>query len=126
MRAAAPARKLGRVVHQTVDELFLGGLLAEVQEHGGGVAVEHGHADALGSDLEVAVERHDLALGGVHMAEHLERFLLRLCFLTGDERDDVAHHLGQSLKVLPARNRLVGAHNHLARSNSFHAASAGV
>ena len=80
------------------------------------MAVEHGHADALGSDLEVAVERHDLALGGVHMAEHLERFLLRLCFLTGDERDDVAHHLGPVLEGLArAGNRLVGAHNHLAR-----------
>ena len=107
---------LGRVVHQTVDKLFLGGLLAEVQEHGGGVAVEHGHADALGSDLEVAVERHDLALLGVHMTEHLERFLLGLRFFTGDERDDVAHHLRPILEGLAcAGNRLIGAHNHLTR-----------
>ena len=49
-------------------------------------------------------------------AEHLERLLLGLRFLTGDERDDVAHHLGPVLEGLArAGNRLVGAHNHLAR-----------
>ena len=107
--------RLGGVVHQTINELFLGGLLAEVQEHGGGVAVEHGHADTLGRDLEVAVERHNLALVGVHMAEHLERFLLALCFLAGNERDDVAHHLRPILEGLArAGNRLIGADDHLA------------
>ena len=90
--------------------------LPKFRNTAGGVIAEHGHADALGSDLEVAVERHDLALLGVHMTEHLERFLLGLRFLTGDERDDVAHHLGPILEGLArAGNRLVSAHNHLAR-----------
>ena len=80
------------------------------------MAVEHGHADALRSDLEAAVERHDLALVGIHVTEHLERFLLALRLLAGDERDDVAHHLRPVLEGLArAGNRLIRADDDLAR-----------
>ena len=107
---------LGSVADQAIHQLVLGGVLAEVDEHRGGVAVEHRHANALRRDAQRPVERHDLALRGVHMAEHLQRFLLAFGLLAGDERDDVAHHLGPILEGLArAGNRLIGAHHHLAR-----------
>lgn len=55
----------------------------EVQEHGGGVRMlEVSNADALESDLEVAVERHDLALLGPHdLNQSLELLFLLLTSL---------------------------------------------
>ena len=107
---------LAGVVDQTVDQLVLGRVLTEVDEHGGGVAVEHGHADALRGDAQRTVERHDLALGLVHMAEDLQRLLLGLRFLAGDERNDVAHHFRPILERLArAGNGLVRAHDDLVR-----------
>lgn len=107
---------LARVVDQAIDELFLGRVLAEVDEHGGGVAVEHRHANTLRGDLQRAVERHDLALFLIDAAEHLQRFLLGLLLFAGDERNDVAHHFRPVVERLArAGDGLIGAHDNLAR-----------
>ena len=107
---------LAGITHQTVDELLLGRILAEIDEHGGGVAVEHGHTDALRSDAQRAVERYDLTLLVIHMTEDLERFLLGFRFLAGDERNDVAQHFRPIVECLAcAGDGLIGAHDDFAR-----------
>ena len=107
---------LARVVDQAIDELFLGRVLAEVDEHGGGVTVEHRHANALRRDLQWTVERHDFALFFIDVTEHLQRFLFGLLLFAGDERNDVAHHFRPVVERLArAGNGLVSAYDNLAR-----------
>ena len=105
-----------RVVHETVDELLLGRVLPEIDEHGGRVTVEHRHADALRGDAQRAFERNNLAGRVIDVAEDLERLLLGFRFFARDVRDNVADHFRPVLEGLAgAGNRLIRADDDLVR-----------
>ena len=94
------------------DLLHGGGLaLLELHKHGGHVAVQAGHPEALGGDVG-AGGLDDLAV--LHLAPDLQGLLLALLLLAADVGDDVVHHLGPALEGLArAGDGLIGAHQGL-------------
>lgn len=101
LRAALEAGPVG------LDLLHGGSLALEGDEHGGGVTVGHGDAEALGGDGG-ARGVHNFAV--LHLAPDLQGLLLALLLLAADVGDAVVHHLRPALEGLAgAGDGLIGA-----------------
>ena len=97
-------------VHKLLDQLLFRHLPAELDKHCRSMTVQNRNADALAGDDRL-FGADDLAV--LDMAEHTQRFLLTLLFLTADVGDDVPVHLRPVFEGLAcSRDSLIGRRDH--------------